>query len=55
MPFFCCWDWEALRFSASMPPPCESCRAMLVNLIYAAAAIGVGVYMIAALLRPDRF
>lgn len=28
---------------------------VIVALIYAAAAIGVGIYMIAALLRPDRF
>jgi len=28
---------------------------MLVELIYAAAALVVAIYMIAALLRPDRF
>jgi len=28
---------------------------MIVALIYAAAAVGVGVYMVAALLRPDKF
>jgi len=28
---------------------------MLVTLLYAAAAIGLAVYMVAALLRPDRF
>ena len=28
---------------------------MIVGLIYAAAALGVAVYMVAALLRPDKF
>jgi len=28
---------------------------MLVTLLYAAAAIGLAVYMVAALLRPDKF
>jgi len=28
---------------------------MLVNILYGAAAIGLAVYMVAALLRPDRF
>jgi len=28
---------------------------MIVELIYAAAALVVGVYMVAALLRPDKF
>ncbi|MBQ1543174.1 potassium-transporting ATPase subunit F [Caulobacter sp. CCUG 60055] len=28
---------------------------VIVALIYAAAAVGIGIYMIAALLRPDRF
>jgi len=28
---------------------------MLVDLIYAAAALGVAVYMLWALLRPERF
>jgi K+-transporting ATPase KdpF subunit len=28
---------------------------MLVSLLYGAAAIGLGVYMVAALLRPDKF
>jgi len=28
---------------------------MIVALIYAAAAVGIGVYMVAALLRPDKF
>ncbi|WP_368670086.1 potassium-transporting ATPase subunit F [Phenylobacterium aquaticum] len=28
---------------------------MLVNLLWAAGAVGVGLYMIVALLRPDRF
>ncbi|MBE7220269.1 MAG: potassium-transporting ATPase subunit F [Caulobacteraceae bacterium] len=28
---------------------------MLLDFIYVAAAIGIGVYMVAALLRPDRF
>jgi len=28
---------------------------MIVDLIYAAAALGIGVYMVAALLRPDKF
>jgi nitroreductase len=28
---------------------------MIVQLIYAAAALVIGVYMVAALLRPDKF
>jgi len=28
---------------------------MLVTLLYGAAAIGLAVYMVAALIRPDRF
>ncbi|WP_366824912.1 K(+)-transporting ATPase subunit F [Bosea sp. (in: a-proteobacteria)] len=28
---------------------------MALTLLYAAAAIGLAVYMVAALLRPDRF
>jgi len=28
---------------------------MLVTLLYAAAAIGLAVYMVAALIRPDKF
>jgi len=28
---------------------------MVVGLIYAAAAVAVAVYMVAALLRPDKF
>jgi len=28
---------------------------MIIGLIYAAAALGVGGYMVAALLRPDKF
>lgn len=28
---------------------------MLVTLLYAAAAVGVGVYMVWALLRPEKF
>ena len=28
---------------------------MIVEFIYAAAALAIGVYMVAALLRPDRF
>lgn len=31
------------------------CEPMLLTLLYAAAAIGLGVYMVAALIRPDRF
>lgn len=30
-------------------------EAMILTLLYAAAAIGLGVYMVAALIRPDRF
>jgi hypothetical protein len=28
---------------------------IMVGLIYAAAALGIGLYMAAALLRPDKF
>jgi len=28
---------------------------MLVTLLYGAAAVGLAVYMVAALIRPDRF
>jgi len=28
---------------------------MIVSLLYAAAAIAVGIYMVAALVRPDKF
>jgi len=28
---------------------------MIVGLIYAAAVVVIGVYMVAALLRPDKF
>jgi len=38
-----------------MPRCCARSEAMLVNILYGAAAIGLAVYMIAALLRPDRF
>jgi hypothetical protein len=31
------------------------CRAMIVDLIYAVAAVGVAIYMVAALVRPDKF
>jgi hypothetical protein len=30
-------------------------RKMLVLLLYAAAGLGVAAYMVAALLRPDKF
>jgi K+-transporting ATPase KdpF subunit len=30
-------------------------NAMLVSILYGAAAIGLAVYMVAALLRPDKF
>jgi hypothetical protein len=33
----------------------EAGLTMIVGLIYAAAALGVAVYMVAALLRPDKF
>jgi hypothetical protein len=33
----------------------EKALGMIVDLIYAAAALGVGVYMVAALVRPDKF
>jgi phage shock protein PspC (stress-responsive transcriptional regulator) len=29
--------------------------SMIVSLIYAAAAVGIAVYMVAALVRPDKF
>jgi len=28
---------------------------MLVTLLYAAAAVGLALYMVAALIRPDKF
>ncbi|WP_371811099.1 potassium-transporting ATPase subunit F [Caulobacter sp. S45] len=28
---------------------------MILALVYAAAALGIGIYMVAALLRPDKF
>jgi len=28
---------------------------MILDLIYAAAALGLGIYMVAALVRPDKF
>ncbi|MBN9440345.1 MAG: hypothetical protein J0I61_25335 [Bosea sp.] len=33
----------------------QGLRAMALTLLYAAAALGLAVYMVAALLRPDRF
>jgi hypothetical protein len=33
----------------------EAGLTMIVGFIYAAAALGVAVYMVAALLRPDKF
>jgi K+-transporting ATPase KdpF subunit len=35
--------------------PSEACLNMLITLLWAAGAVGVGVYMLVALLRPDRF
>jgi len=35
--------------------PPEAALSVIVSLIYAAAAVGIGVYMIAALVRPDKF
>jgi hypothetical protein len=29
--------------------------AMWIEMLYGAAALGVGIYMIAALVRPDKF
>jgi hypothetical protein len=33
----------------------EAGLTMVVGLIYAVAALGIAVYMVAALLRPDKF
>jgi hypothetical protein len=33
----------------------EAGLTMIVDLIYVIAALGVAVYMVAALLRPDKF
>jgi K+-transporting ATPase KdpF subunit len=38
-----------------MRPCCARSDAMIVTLLYGAAAIGLAIYMVAALLRPDRF
>jgi hypothetical protein len=40
--------------SASTPCCCAGCD-MILDLIYAAAALGLGIYMVAALVRPDKF
>ena len=29
--------------------------SVIIAFIYAAAALGIGIYMVAALLRPDKF
>jgi hypothetical protein len=41
--------------SGFTPPCCGGSDAMLIELIYGAAALVVAAYMVAALLRPDRF
>jgi K+-transporting ATPase KdpF subunit len=33
----------------------QGLTAMLVTLLYGAAAIGLAIYMVAALIRPDKF
>ncbi|WP_205690124.1 K(+)-transporting ATPase subunit F [Caulobacter sp. SLTY] len=38
-----------------MPRCCARSDAMWVTILYAAAAVGLAVYMVAALIRPDRF
>jgi hypothetical protein len=36
-------------------PRAEEDLTMIVQLIYAAGALAIGVYMVAALIRPDKF
>jgi K+-transporting ATPase KdpF subunit len=38
-----------------MPRCCARSETMLLNILYGAAAIGLAVYMVSALIRPDRF
>jgi hypothetical protein len=35
--------------------PPEEALSMIVAIIYAAAAVAIGIYMVAALVRPDKF
>ncbi|MDP9103867.1 MAG: hypothetical protein M3N05_07675 [Pseudomonadota bacterium] len=35
--------------------PPEEALSMIVAIIYAAAALAIGIYMVAALVRPDKF
>ncbi|MBR3189853.1 K(+)-transporting ATPase subunit F [Bosea sp. (in: a-proteobacteria)] len=44
-----------MRSSAGTQRCCARSDAMGLTLLYAAAALGLAVYMVAALLRPDRF
>jgi hypothetical protein len=45
-------DLRRIRRLCAVP---ETGLTMIVDLIYATAALGVAVYMVAALLRPDKF
>jgi K+-transporting ATPase KdpF subunit len=36
-------------------PSCCGGSDMILDIIYAVAALGLGIYMVAALVRPDKF
>jgi K+-transporting ATPase KdpF subunit len=38
-----------------MPSCCGACDPMIVGIIYIAATVGVTIYMLVALLRPEDF
>ena len=54
-PIFSSWRWAA-EPSCSSPPspqPCGGCD--VIALLWGAGAVVVAIYMVAALVRPERF
>jgi hypothetical protein len=54
-----CFFWRLGSGRSSSWPPTPNCcdgrDAMIVGLIYGVAAIGVAIYMLVALVRPEKF
>ncbi|MBN9467956.1 MAG: potassium-transporting ATPase subunit F [Bosea sp.] len=53
--FLRAWDRSLRAFRPLCGAAAQGLTTMALTLLYAAAAIGLAVYMVAALLRPDRF
>jgi hypothetical protein len=51
------WRWalRSWRCSAVTPPSCGGCRPMIEMLIWGAGAVVIAGYMIAALVKPEKF